>query len=91
MSIKTFRLIAIITVIVALLMGILSLFNQQVIICSLYGYQYKAVLALIIFWAFFGGALYAGIIGIILFLKTQGGQKNLKNTIKELKDSNEEK
>lgn len=90
MNLKTFRLIAIITVIVALLLGILSLFNQQGVICSLYGYQCKTALALIMFWAFTGGVLFAGVIGVILFIKTGSERSSLKKTISEMKELNEE-
>jgi uncharacterized integral membrane protein len=89
MDLKTFRLIAIITVIVALILGVLALFNQQEVVCSLYGYQYQAALALIMFWAFLGGVLFAGTIGVILFINTGRKNSTLKKAIKEIKEIHE--
>lgn len=90
MTIKTLRLLAIITVIFALILGVLALFNQSEVICSLYGYQWKTSLAMIVFCSFLVGVLYAGTIGIILFIKAGSGQKQLKNADYKMKEPDEE-
>lgn len=91
MNFKTFRLLSIISFIVALILGVLSLFNQNKVICSLFGYQCEATaLALIIIWAFIAGALYAGIIGLIIIIKNRAKISDLKKVINEMKEDGEE-
>lgn len=88
---KPLKAASIITLVTAAFLGIFSLFNQNEVLCSMFGYQFKETpLALIIFWAFIAGAVYAGVIGTLYIIKLNAQISAMKKAIKEMSDQVEE-
>jgi uncharacterized integral membrane protein len=82
---KILRTASIFTLILAVLMFILSIFNQQEVLFSSFGYRHKEVpMYYIVLWSFFAGGVYVAVLWILYAVKSIMEIQSLKKTIQEL-------
>jgi uncharacterized integral membrane protein len=82
---KIIRPAAIFTLILAILLFILSIFNQQEVMFSLFGYRHKEVPTYyIVLWSFLAGGVYVAVLWTLYAVKSIMEIQSLKKTIQEL-------